>query len=219
MKKLVFKSLAAIAVGATMIACGSPSESKKSEKTTEAAAEAPIEATATVAEVTTMENLEGSIAWEGAKVTGKHNGTVDFKSNSLKFQGDEWVGGEFVVDMTSIKVLDLEGEWKDKLEGHLNSDDFFSTTNNPEAKMVIKSVSKDGDKYNAVGDLTIKGITVEQNFVAEKMMNEDGSKGLKADIIIDRTKYDIKYGSGSFFDDLGDKTIDDDFKLMVSVKM
>lgn len=155
---------------------------------------------------------QSTITWEGRKVTGSHDGTVRLKSGILVFEDDKFKGGTFVIDMTSIVVTDLTGKSKDNLEGHLKSDDFFDVDNFPEAKLLIKKVDilgADGD-YRIYGDLTIKGITNPIEFDA-KLANNSAT----ATIVVDRAKYDIKYKSGSFFKNLGDKLIYDDFKLEV----
>ncbi len=155
---------------------------------------------------------ESSVEWTGKKVTGKHYGTVGIKSGELKFDGDALVGGSFVIDMTTITVDDLEGEWGDKLLGHLKSDDFFGVENHNTATFTITEVMAKDGVYAVTGDLTIKGKTAPVTFTA----NVDGSTAT-ADITVDRTVYDIRYGSGKFFDNLGDKTINDNFTLAVSL--
>jgi polyisoprenoid-binding protein YceI len=112
--------------------------------------------------------------------------------------------------MTTINVLDLEGDGKQKLEGHLNSDDFFGVKDHPTAKFVINTVAKKGDTYGVSGTMTIKG---KSNPIAFDLKMEEGQASTS--FKIDRTKYNIRYGSGSFFDNLGDKTIYDEFKLDV----
>ncbi|WP_417886335.1 YceI family protein [Zunongwangia sp.] len=157
---------------------------------------------------------ESKVTWEGEKVTGSHEGTIDLKSGYLNVEGDKILGGEFVIDMTSLQSTDLEGESKGKLEGHLKSDDFFGVANHPEAKLVIKTASKKAENtYGVVADLTIKGITHPITFD----IDYDG-KAAHADLTIDRTEYEVRYGSGSFFDNLGDKTIYDDFDIAVDLK-
>jgi polyisoprenoid-binding protein YceI len=161
-------------------------------------------------------NLEKStVTWEGKKVTGAHSGTIAIQSAKLT-SGDDGVlaGGSFTIDMTSLKVTDLEGEWKEKLEGHLFSEDFFNVAKFPEAMFQITSVSSRGKagEYKISGDLTIKGITKPVKFNAT---TEGGM--MKAHIQVDRTEYDIRYGSGSFFDNLGDKTIYDEFDIHVAL--
>lgn len=160
-------------------------------------------------------NAASSIVnWEGKKVTGKHNGTISIKSGNLKFNGDILVGGEVVIDMNSIVCTDLSGNGKNSLEGHLKSDDFFGVTNYPTAKIAFTKVISRGKpgEYKIVGNLTIKNTTKEIKFDA--VVNANSAT---AAITIDRTDYDVKYGSGSFFDSLGDKTIYDEFDLNVKL--
>ncbi|WP_299257394.1 YceI family protein [uncultured Aquimarina sp.] len=158
---------------------------------------------------------ESSINWTGKKVTGEHTGTLNFSSGFLTFDSDVLKSGEFVVDMTSLAVTDLEaGKGKEKLEGHLTSDDFFGVKNHKNAKLVIKEATKMDGGYKITGDLTIKGKT---NPITFDLAVNGGSA--TTTLAVDRTKYDIKYGSGSFFDNLGDKAISDEFVLEVNLKM
>ncbi len=175
----------------------------------------PIKDTIAVLNVDTEQSV---IKWDGYKVTGKHNGTVDLKSGNLEFDGEQLVGGNFTMDMTSITVLDLTGNYKAKLEGHLKSDDFFGVEKHPTAKFEITRVVSRGTPgdYKVEGDLTVKGITKPIRFNA-KVTEENGVKVARADMKLDRTDYNVRYGSGSFFDNLGDKTIYDEFDLSVEL--
>ena len=123
------------------------------------------------------------------------------------FDEGKLTGGEFEVDMTSLISTDLEGEYKGKLEGHLKSDDFFGVENHPSSTLVFTN------SYEVKGDLTIKGITKPVTFDVSVY----GSKAT-ATLKVDRAQYNVKYGSGSFFDDLGDKTIYDEFDLVVDLE-
>ncbi len=164
-------------------------------------------------------NVEKSnIVWNGYKVTGSHNGNIQLKSGNLDFDGDKLVGGSFEIDMASITCNDLEGEWNQKLVGHLKSDDFFSVEKYPTAKFVITQVVSRGTPgdYKIVGDLTIKGITKEIKFLAN-VKEDNGQKVATADIKVDRSEFNVRFGSGSFFDNLGDKTIYDEFDLQVKL--
>ncbi|MGJ3233854.1 YceI family protein [Marivirga sp.] len=166
-----------------------------------------------------VDTNSSQIAWVGKKVTGQHNGTVDIKEGALEMEDGQVMGGSFVIDMTTIDVLDLEGEYKGKLMGHLRSDDFFSVEKYPTAKFVITSIDKseatDATHFVA-GDLTIKGITNKITFPANVTI-ENGKANAKASFALDRTKWEVRYGSGSFFDGLGDKMIYDDFELTVNL--
>lgn len=162
-----------------------------------------------------------NIEWHGYKVTGKHHGTVDLKNGTLVFDDNILVGGEFAIDMTTIKNTDMAGGGgAAKLEGHLRSDDFFSVDKYPTAKFVITKVipyGTEGD-YRVFGNLTIKGITQEIKFMS-KVNSDGGALTATAEITIDRSEFDVRYGSGSFFDNLGDKALHDDFDLKVELTL
>ncbi len=156
---------------------------------------------------------KSEITWKGYKVTGSHYGSIALKSGSLEFNGEVLTGGEFVVDMTSLSSTDLSGESKGQLDGHLKSDDFFGVEKFPTATLKITQVTSSGkNSYTAKGDLTIKGKTNPVEFT----ISVYGDKAT-ANLKVDRTKYDVRYGSGSFFDNLGDKTIYDEFDLVVDL--
>lgn len=152
---------------------------------------------------------KSKVTWVGKKVTGQHTGTIAFKKGSVALKKGNVVGGKFVVDMTTINVTDLDGNGKNKLEGHLNSDDFFGVKKHPEAIFVITSV-----KDNVVkGDLTIKGHTEKESFTLK--IKDNVISGV---VLVDRTKYGIRFGSNSFFDNLKNKAIDDNFELTIHIE-
>ncbi|WP_339841551.1 YceI family protein [uncultured Maribacter sp.] len=159
---------------------------------------------------------ESTVTWKGYKVTGEHNGSIKLKSGFLEMKGKKLIGGEFVVDMTTLSNNDLEsGQGKEKLEGHLKSADFFGVDANPTSKLVFTSVKPmNENSYTVTGDLTIKGITKPVTLVVSMFENK-----ATVTVKVDRTKFDIKYGSGSFFDNLGDKAIYDDFDLVVDLAL
>jgi len=163
-------------------------------------------------------DLKQTVAkWEGKKVTGKHHGTVALKSGSIEVLEGVATNGFFVVDMTSISCVDLAaGQGKEKLEGHLKSEDFFGTEAYPTAEFKTTKIQKgNGANYTISGDLTIKGQTHAVSFpanivITKKMVKATGK------VTIDRTLYGIKYGSGSFFDNLGDKAISNEFTMDIN---
>ncbi len=158
---------------------------------------------------------ESTVTWKGYKVTGSHEGTISLKSGHLEMDGKKLTGGEFVVDMTSLSNSDLEGDSKGKLEGHLKSDDFFGVATYPTAKLVFTSVKPlNKNSYTVTGDLTIKETTKPITFVVSVYENK-----ATATMKVDRAEYDVRYGSGSFFDNLGDKTIYDEFDLVVDLQL
>jgi len=155
-----------------------------------------------------------TIKWVGKKVTGEHSGTVNFKDGAVVLKGKKLVGGTFIVDMNSLTATDLTGEYQGKLNGHLKADDFFGTEKYPTATLVFKKIAaKTANVYAVTADLTIKGITKPVSFDLTVNANS-ATTAFK----VDRTKYDIKYNSGNFFQNLGDKTINDDFELAVALK-
>lgn len=159
-----------------------------------------------------------TIAWTGYKVTGKHTGYVKVKNGNLTWTDGKLTGGSFDIDMNSITCTDLEGEYAGKLVGHLKSDDFFGVAKYPTAKFVItKAIPQDTKgNYKIVGNLTIKEKTNEVKFPAS-VSESNGTVNATGKITVDRSEYDVKFGSGSFFDNLGDKTIYDEFDLQVTL--
>ena len=196
-------TLSAVLV-ATSIAIATPlnTTEKTTEKTTKAV------------EKKVVDTESSKITWKAYKVTGSHEGTINLASGNLDFNGTTLTGGAFVVDMTTINTTDLEGEYKQKLDGHLHSDDFFGTATHKTASLEITSVKASGkNAYDATAKLTIKNITKEVNFT----ISVYGSKAT-ASLKVDRSEFDVRYGSGSFFDNLGDKTIYDEFDLVVDLQ-
>jgi len=159
---------------------------------------------------------KSSIQWLGKKVGGEHNGTIQLKSADIEMMDNKLQKGSFVIDMSTIKNLDIEDEtYNQKLVGHLNSDDFFAVVKYPTAKLEITEEAEFVDgKAMVTGMITIKGTTREISFVANKNPNT-----LSARIIIDRSKFNVRYGSNSFFDNLGDKAIDDNFTLDIRLAL
>lgn len=161
---------------------------------------------------------QSNIDWVGRKVTGAHNGTIGIKEGNLVFEHDKLSGGRFVIDVASIKILDVtDPATNAQFAGHLASDDFFSTEQYPEAVFEITTAEPiDSIDYRIDGNLTIKGITHPVSFDAE--VNRDGSVvTASGKITVDRTRYNIRFRSGNFFKDLGDTLIYNNFDLHVSL--
>lgn len=165
-----------------------------------------------------VDKATSKVNWEAKKVTGKHNGTISFESGSVSVTDNKISGGTFVIDMKTIANTDITDDgMKAKLMGHLASDDFFAVAKFPESKLVIKQVTPvSAGEFHFLADLTIKGITNPVEFNAKVSITGDK---LNADgiITVNRTLFGIKYGSGSFFEGLGDKMINDDFTLAFNV--
>jgi polyisoprenoid-binding protein YceI len=166
----------------------------------------------------TVDVQKSNIVWKGYKVTGSHYGNVKIKSGSLNMEDGKLTGGSFEIDMNSITCDDLKGDSNGKLVGHLKSDDFFGVAKYPTAKFVITQAIPYGTpgSYKLVGNLTIKETTKQVKFMAD-VVGENGMITASADIKVDRSDYDVRFGSGSFFDNLGDKTIYDEFDLQVKL--
>jgi polyisoprenoid-binding protein YceI len=173
------------------------------------------------AKPTPIDTKKSVINWVGKKVTGKHNGRVWLKTGSVDLDKNTIKGGDFVIDMASIKVDDLKDpDYNGKLTGHLKSDDFFGVAAHPTSTFKITSVKplkKDGNTHEITGDLTIKNITKSVSFPAK--VDIKGNKATaKGTLKVDRTLFDVKYGSGKFFDNLGDKMINDEFEIELDIK-
>lgn len=158
---------------------------------------------------------KSSLTWSGKKLTGGHNGTINLQSGELLADGKKLTGGNFVINMATIKDADKS----DRLEGHLKADDFFGVDKFATSSFVVKKVAAAGtNKVTITGDLTIKGITNSISFPATIAWNNDGSIIASADkIIVDRTKFGIKFRSKGMFPDIGDKMIYDEFELAVKL--
>ncbi len=165
-----------------------------------------------------VDTKTSTIIWTGKKVTGEHTGKINLTSGQIERDGKKITGGSFAIDMTSITCTDLtDNEYNQKLVGHLKSDDFFGTVAHPTSQFVITSIQPTGkDAYQVKGNLTIKSITQEISFPAT-IIEKGNDLLVKAKIIVDRSKYDIRYGSGTFFDNLGDKAIYNDFELNLNL--
>lgn len=168
------------------------------------------------------------INWVGSKPTGEHNGTVKVSSGTLSVENGQVTAGSFVIDMTSIEVLDLSGDEKGYLEAHLKglgkpeeADHFFNITAHPNATFDIVSVMAATDTtYNSEvkGNLTIKGVTKEVTIPANITVNDDVVVVTTEQFMINRTDFGVNYSSKSIFDNLGDKFINDEIKLQIMVE-
>ena len=164
-------------------------------------------------EIKEVKTQNSKVIWKGYKVTGSHQGTIGIQSGSLTFNEGKLIGGKFTIEMESIACTDLQGEYKGQLEGHLKSDDFFGVNKFPAATLIFTKVKSTGkNSYQIAADLTIKGKTNAITFEASVYGNK-----ANASIKIDRTKYDVRYGSSSFFEGLKDKAIYDEFDLVIDV--
>ncbi len=157
---------------------------------------------------------KSTIKWEGKKIGGAHDGHILLKEGWFTVKNNQITEGNFLIDMNSITNDDIDSdEYREKLIKHLKSDDFFGVQKFPTSKLTItKSTKFKNNVANVTGDLTIK----EKTHPIEFEVKKDGKKYITK-LTIDRAKYDVRYGSKSFFDNLGDKVIHDDFTLHISL--
>ena len=164
---------------------------------------------------------KSTVKWKGSKISSSHEGTVNIIKGALNIDHGTLVSGQFSIDMQSLATTDMSEEYNKKLDGHLKNEDFFNVSQFPTASITITNALRgSGNSYKIIANLTIKGITHPISFAADVDVN--GKNFLAtAKIKIDRTKWDIKYNSGNYFKDLGDKLILDEIEFdifLLSVK-
>lgn len=166
-----------------------------------------------------VDHSKSGVTWEGKKVIGGgHNGTIQIKEGSVSYNGQTITSGTFIIDMSTIKSLDLEGSNKQKLEHHLMSSDFFDAATYPLTTFKIKKVERqNGDQARVTGNLTIKKTTREINFPAT-MTAANGRLEVNAkNIKIDRTQYGVQMPTNTVKSSLGEKAIKDEFTIGFSL--
>ncbi|MEZ4853895.1 YceI family protein [Flavobacterium sp.] len=215
------KTILSLAVVSFVFFTSCKNEKTSEETVVDETVETMVEEPVATAFDYTIETGNSVIDWKGTKPTGEHMGTVALKSGGFMVADNVVTGGEFVIDMNSITVTDLQGDEKAGLEGHLKgtgeeekADHFFNVNKFPTGEFKIKSVV-DG---KVTGDLTLKGVTNEVSFPAKIEVNENGVSLVSEAFKIDRTKWGVNYSSKSVFDDLKDKFINDEIELTVKVK-
>tara|TARA_B100000575_G_scaffold146900_1_gene117256 strand:+ start:17435 stop:18046 length:612 start_codon:yes stop_codon:yes gene_type:complete len=165
--------------------------------------------------VYTIQQDQSELVWTGRELsTSSHYGTIDFQSGQFEINDGLISSGEFIVDMTTINNQDLPEDARPRLEGHLKSDDFFSVESHPTATLTITGSQLISEGvWNVTGNLTIKGFTHPVEF---EMLNSEN--GWAANLVFDRSKYDVRFRSGTFFQNLGDKLIFDEIELAINFK-
>ncbi|MFD0933368.1 YceI family protein [Psychroflexus salinarum] len=219
MRKKVINSMLVLSLVATAFSC-------KSDKKTETSDVKEAKETSDMAATYNVDVEQSKINWVGSKPAGQHNGTVSLSKGTLKANDNGLVGGNVVIDMTSIEVLDLEGQDKKDLENHLmgysngKEDHFFNVTKYPEAKFEITGMETVEDQTMLSGNLTLKETSKNITFPVNVSMNKtDDSLMLTSDeVILDRTEWGIKFMSKSFIENLGDNFVSDEMKLSFDLK-
>lgn len=212
------KSIASLFTIATLVVSLNSCKDKAKEASTKEAE--TVAKTEAAAEKYTANVGESTIEWKGFKPTGTHNGTINIESGVFNVVDGKINSGTFLIDMGSIEVLDIpkDDKYNAKLTGHLKSDDFFHVEKHPSAAFEITGLSEANGKTMLSGNLTLKETKNNVTFPVT-VSHTDGALTLTSEpFTIDRSKWNVKYGSKSFFDDLGDKFINDDIELKITVK-
>ncbi len=212
MKNHVLKIITIFFIGLAVVSC------KKTKNETEAkAAEEASKVNAEAVRYTAVVD-SSTVAWKGFKPTKSHNGTINISEGYFAFEEGKLSAGNFIIDMKTIKDLDIEDEeYNGKLVGHLSSADFFDIENHPYAVFVITNVNEEIGMSMIKGNLTIKDIKKNIEFPATISENNGVVTFKSEPFTIDRTEWDIKFHSGKFFEDLKDKLIKDEIEFVIEV--
>ncbi|EMR02426.1 YceI family protein [Cesiribacter andamanensis] len=214
--KLNKSLLALLFAGAVFTACDTKPSGTEAE-VAEAQEVADIQGDATLQ----VDKAASQVAWIGLKPGGRHYGTFGIQNGELIVENGSVAGGSFTIDLNDINVQDMEGEYRDKLTGHLKSADFFDVQNHPTGQFVITSVSPlEGSSADAAlteesrkevdnaadaflpevqnpthrvsGNLTLRDKTLNVTFPARIEMTDAGLQA-KARFVIDRTQWGITF--------------------------
>ncbi|MBL86598.1 MAG: lipid-binding protein [Winogradskyella sp.] len=190
---------------------------KAEEAETKAAEEAAVAKSTAV--TFKADTDRSTIVWKGFKPTGSHEGTISIKEGNIAVNDKTVESGKFTIDMSTIVVTDIpeSEEGNAKLQGHLSGPDFFDVKGFPTAEFEVTGLENKEGKTMLSGNLTMKGETNNISFPVKTSFDEDMMTLKSETFTIDRSKWNIKYGSKSFFDDLGDKFINDDIELTVNL--
>ena len=212
MKLIIRFSFILLVLGLSLTACKKAPKGVDSKTTT--AANAP----ATANSSDKMYNItDGQLQWTGTKVGGQHQGVIKISGGDISASNGKISAGTVNIDMNSISVIDLKaGEGKEKLEGHLKTEDFFNTSAHPNATFKLTSVNGSESSTSLTGDLTIKGITKSITVPANVAMAGDKISVVTPSFKINRTDWDVKYGSG-LIGTAADKIIHDEIGLVLNL--
>lgn len=207
-KQVLFLATVALIVSS----CAGNPEGKKAETTDSV----DVENVTAAGEFLSIDTEQSHVVWKGTKVTGAHEGTIAIKEGAVSVDNNTITGGSFVLDMNTITDTDMEGEYKEKLEAHLKSDDFFAVAEYPESSFTITNVAE-GTNANQVvisGNLTIRGVA--KNITFDATIEEISESSLKAtaDFNIEREDWGVSYEGKK--DDLISKQIN--FNISIVAK-
>jgi len=169
-----------------------------------------------------IDEANSQVYWTGSKLAGSHTGTFNLTKGELFAENGVLTGGNFVLNIASLTNTDLTGEQKTNLEGHLKSPDFFDVANHPASTFAITKATQLKDdptaNYMIYGNLNIKDVTKEIGIKAQIYISGKSLSVSAPKFIINRTDFNMKYGSASFFDNLKDKAISDEVALQIKLK-
>tara|TARA_B110000003_G_scaffold9602_1_gene9893 strand:+ start:15893 stop:16525 length:633 start_codon:yes stop_codon:yes gene_type:complete len=205
------KALIVIIISTIFFSC----KSEKKDKTV-VKEEVKVE---TIAAINNVDLASSVLTWKGTKPTGSHDGTIALKESSLILDSGKITGGEFIIDMSSIKNLDMAGsDGASKIEAHLKAPDFFDIASYPISTFVITEVKELDSKLLVTGNLTIKDVTKSITIPAS-LYESDGISVFTSELFnIDRADFNVKYRSKTWFDNLKDRFIDDLVEMSFTVK-
>ncbi len=219
MKTKLINTLAIMTLVVTTFSCKSEKKNETEAATPEEVKEAPVTAI-----TYQIDPANSTIEWAGIKPTEKHTGTLNLADGKVKVENGNIRNGLFIIDMSSILVTDLEGDEKAALEGHLKGegenkeDHFFNVAKYPTASFEVTGINEKEGKTYLEGNLTIKGIEKNISFPISTSVEGDVMTFTTEVFTIDRTEWGVNYGSKSVFENLGDKFINDDIELKISIK-
>lgn len=206
-----------------VFACGTEGKKVEAKDAIDTKTTAPAPSASASGAAANFTVNKGTLTWTGSKLVGtsSHTGTIDVTLGDIKTKGDKITGGQFVIDMTSIKNTDLPAEKQGNLEGHLKNADFFDVAKYPKATFLIVGVapSTEADaSHNVTGNLTMKGITKSITFPADIAIVGNKISAVSPAFKIDRTQWGIEYGSNSIAGIAKDKIIDNDISLVLTLE-
>lgn len=221
MKKRIFNLFLIAGIAAGTVACKNDAKNKVEPEEAKTAA-TPAEEAVTYQ----IDTTESTIEWRGTKPTGEHRGTIDIQDGSLTATNEEITSGKVTIDMNSITVTDEGMDEKDRtsLENHLKGTvegketDFFNVEKYPTATFEITGITEENGQKILQGNLTIKDKTKNIQFPIDADIDGEQLTLKSETFTIDRTNWNVNYGSKSVFDNLGDNFISDEMELTIDVK-
>ena len=170
------------------------------------------------ADTFSLDTSKSVINWVGKTIVNRqHTGTLNLSKGSVIMDGNNITGGEFTMDMKTIKVTDMPAERAPNLENHLKNEDFFDVSKFPTGTFKITKVTNNGATATITGNLTLKNITKSISFPATIQRTGNTLTAKAKGVKFNRTEFDVKHRSGNFFSGLGDRAIEDDIEIDIEI--